>query len=165
MVVVLSLACPIPMARISSSTKASAKCMNEPATMTIARCQAGLLRIERGSSAGSTSSSVVMPVIRTNAPNGRALTPYSVSPRVVDHRVGPKPTKNWVAFMPNFLAVRKCPASCKITEMRMPTTNRTMPKAKAMLCRASRKSATRIAAATSRPRHRSQRPRTTAPGP
>ncbi len=132
-VVLLSLACPIPSARNSSSTNAIAKCMNEPATMTTARCQAGLLRIERGSSAGSTSSSVVIPVIRTKAPNGRALIPYSVSPRVVDQMVCPKPMKNWVAFMPNFLAVRKCPASCRITEISTATTKMTTPSAKLIL--------------------------------
>jgi len=93
-VVVLAFAIPIPSARMISSTNASAKCMNEPATMTIARCQRGLFRIARGSSAGSTSSKVVIPVIRTKAPKGRALTPYSVSPRLVDHRVCPNPMKN-----------------------------------------------------------------------
>src|ERR1700684_1080850 len=58
-----SLTRPIPSASASRSTNASAKCMNEPATMTMARCQAGLFRIERGSSAGSTSSRLVIPVI------------------------------------------------------------------------------------------------------
>ncbi len=41
-----------------------------------------------------------MPTILTKPPAGMALTPYSVSPRWRDHRVGPKPTKNCVAFMP-----------------------------------------------------------------
>jgi hypothetical protein len=40
-----------------------------------------------------------------------ALMPYSVSPRVNDHSVGPKPTKNFEAFMPKALAVAKWPAS------------------------------------------------------
>src|SRR5262249_20927108 len=73
------------------------------------------------------------PVIRTKAPNGRDLTPYSVSPRLVDHRVFPKPTKNWVTFMPNFLAVRKCPSSCRTTEMSTATTKMTTPSRKPML--------------------------------
>jgi len=50
---------------------------------------------------------VVMPVIFTNPPSGRALTPYSVSPRRNDQMVEPKPTKNWVACMRNALAVTK----------------------------------------------------------
>ena len=41
-----------------------------------------------------------MPTILTKPPAGMALMPYSVSPRRRDQRVGPKPTKNWVAFMP-----------------------------------------------------------------
>ncbi len=98
---------PIPMARPSSSTNASAKCMNEPAARTIARCQPGCRRNERGSSAGSTSSSEVIPTIFTNPPSGSALTPYSVSPRIRDQTVCPKPTKNCVTFMWNFLAVTK----------------------------------------------------------
>ena len=57
-----------------------------------------------------------MPTIFTNPPAGMALTPYSVSPFVRDQSVGPKPRKNWVAFMPNFLAVAKWPNSCSMTE-------------------------------------------------
>ena len=72
---------PIPTARMNSSTKASAKCMNDPAASTIIRCQGGCLRKERGSSSGSTSSRAVMPTILTKPPAGMALTPYSVSPR------------------------------------------------------------------------------------
>src|ERR1700746_1777592 len=90
--------------------------MREPATGRTSRSQAGFTRNERGSSAGSTSSSEVMPTIFTNPPAGMALTPYSVSPLVRDHSVGPKPRKNWVAFMPNFLAVAKWPNSCSMTE-------------------------------------------------
>jgi len=33
-----------------------------------------------------------MPIIRMNPPSGIALSPYSVSPRVRDQIVGPKPT-------------------------------------------------------------------------
>ena len=46
-----------------------------------------------------------MPTILTKPPTGKALTPYSVSPFRRDQSVWPNPTKNWVAFMPNFLAV------------------------------------------------------------
>ena len=68
--------------------------MAEPAHSTAMRCQAGLRRNDRGSSAGSSgSSSECMPTILTNPPKGRALIPYSVSPRQVDQIVGPKPTK------------------------------------------------------------------------
>ncbi len=59
------LARPIPTARMNSSTKASAKCMNDPAASTIIRCQGGFLRNERGSSSGSTSSRAVIPTILT----------------------------------------------------------------------------------------------------
>ena len=41
----------------------------------------------------------------TKPPSGMPLRPYSVSPRLNDHRVGPKPTKYWVTFMPKALAV------------------------------------------------------------
>ena len=64
-----------------------------------------------------------MPMIRTKAPSGSARTPYSVSPRRKLHRRGPKPRKNWVAFMPVIRAVTKCPVSWRKTEIRMPTTN------------------------------------------
>ena len=53
----LFVAWPMPAARMNSSTKASTKCMNEPAASTIIRCQPGWRRNDRGSSAGSTSSS------------------------------------------------------------------------------------------------------------
>ena len=104
---VLAPARPIPIASANSSTKASAKCMNDPAASTMMRCQPGWRRNERGSSAGSTSSSSVMPTIFTKPPAGMALTPYSVSPFRRDQSVWPNPTKNWVTFMPNFLAVKK----------------------------------------------------------
>ena len=125
--VVLSLSSPIAAASRNSSTRASTKCMNEPANRTIRRCQAGCRRNERGSSAGSTSSMEVIPTILTNPPSGRALIPYSVSPRRVDHKVVPKPTKYWVTFMPNFLAVTKWPLSCSITEKRRATMKMTQP--------------------------------------
>ena len=63
-----------------------------------------------------------MPMIRTNAPSGRARTPYSVSPRRKLHSRGPKPRKNWVAFIPVIRAVTKCPVSCRNTEIRIPMT-------------------------------------------
>jgi len=56
---------PMPPARMNNSTKASAKCMNDPAPSTIIRCQGGFLRNERGSSSGSTSSRAVIPTILT----------------------------------------------------------------------------------------------------
>ena len=43
-------------------------------------------------------------MIRTNPPAGISLSPYSVSPRLVDQTVRPKPTKYWVTFMPNAFA-------------------------------------------------------------
>src|SRR5215472_3379349 len=113
-VVVGAVAEPMPTASTHSSTNAMTKCMNEPADSTITRCQAGLARRERDSSAGSTSSRLVIPVILTNPPTGNAFTPYSVSPRCLDQMVGPNPTKNCVAFTPNALAVAKCPISCNM---------------------------------------------------
>ena len=68
-----------------------------------------------------------MPTIFTKPPAGIALTPYSVSPFRRDQSVGPKPTKNWVAFMPNFLAVTKWPASCSMIETSSATTKMSMP--------------------------------------
>src|ERR671930_993540 len=47
--------------------------------------------------------------------------PYSVSPRLRDHRVGPKPTMYWVTFTPNFLAGTMCPTSCSAIEASRPT--------------------------------------------
>ncbi|COW34318.1 Uncharacterised protein [Mycobacterium tuberculosis] len=51
------------------------------------------LYIARSRSSGSSSSTGVMPAMSQKPPSGTALTPYSVSPRRVDHNVGPKPTK------------------------------------------------------------------------
>src|SRR5580704_16249394 len=53
-----------------------------------------------------------------------ALTPYSVSPRRIDHSRGPKPTKNSVTFIRLHLAVAKCPASWPITMMTTATITR-----------------------------------------
>ena len=125
--VVLSFSMPTPSARPKISRKASRKCMNEPAASTTIRCQAGCRRNDLGSSSGSTSSSEVMPTILTKPPNGSALIPYSVSPRQVDHSVGPKPTKYLVTFMPNFFAVTKCPVSCSMTEKSRATMKMTQP--------------------------------------
>ena len=47
----------------------------------------------RGFSTRPGRSGGNMPEIDTNPPNGSALMPYSVSPRFVDHSVGPKPMK------------------------------------------------------------------------
>ena len=51
------------------------------------------------------------------------MRPYSVSPRLNDQMVGPKPTKYRVTFMPKRLAVSMCPASCRLTEIRMASAN------------------------------------------
>ena len=104
--------------------------MNEPAAETMIRCQPGCLRNDRGSSAGSTSSSSVIPTILTKPPAGIALTPYSVSPFWRDQMVRPNPTKNWVAFMPNSLAVAKWPASCSMIEASRATTKMATPSRK-----------------------------------
>ena len=53
--------------------------------------------------------------------------PYSVSPRLMDQTVLPKPTKYWVTLMPNFLAGYMCPTSCSAIEMMTPSTNSTTP--------------------------------------
>ena len=114
--VVLSFSIPMVSASPKISTAASKKCMNEPAARTITRCQPGARRKDLASSSGSTSSSEVIPTILTKPPAGIALKPYSVSPRWNDHSVGPKPKKYCVHFMPNRLAVTKCPVSCSITD-------------------------------------------------
>ena len=56
-----------------------------------------------------------------------AFRPYSVSPRVRDHTVGPKPMKYWVTFPPNLLAGIMCPSSCRPIETRIANTNSTTP--------------------------------------
>src|SRR5919197_2183177 len=53
--------------------------------------------------------------------------PYSVSPRVRDQIVGPKPTKYWVAFIPNRLAVMKCPDSWSMSVASSAITNAITP--------------------------------------
>src|SRR5262249_37308573 len=121
---------PMPTATTNNSTKASAKCMNDPAASTMIRCHPGFLRNERGSSAGSTSSSSVVPTICTKPPAGIALTPYSVSPLLRDQIVRPNPTKNWVAFIPNSLAVAKWPASCSMIDASRATTKMATPSRK-----------------------------------
>jgi hypothetical protein len=45
----------------------------------------------------------------------------------VDQTVRPKPTKNWVTFMPNAFAGSMWPISCRATDARMPMTNSTIP--------------------------------------
>ncbi len=91
---------PMPNDATSTSRTAMMKWTVDPAARTTARWPAGWRQKARGSSAGSTSSSCVIPTIFTKPPAGMALTPYSVSPRWRDQIVGPKPQKNWVAFMP-----------------------------------------------------------------
>jgi hypothetical protein len=91
---------------IHSTTKPRTKWVTEPADITIVRFHTGYRHIARGSSAGATSSSCgVIPTIFTKPPSGIALSPYSVSPRRNENRVGPKPAKYRVTFMPNALAV------------------------------------------------------------
>ena len=69
------------------------KFMPGPANSTATRFQAACLYIARSVSSGASSSTVVIPAISQKPPSGTALRPYSVSPRRVDHSVGPKPTK------------------------------------------------------------------------
>src|SRR5207249_8374963 len=89
-----------------NTTKPSTKWVAEPALITTVRFQRGYRHIARGWSAGTTSSSCgVIPTIFTKPPSGIALSPYSVSPRRNDHRVGPNPAKYRVTFIPNALAV------------------------------------------------------------
>ena len=47
--------------------------------------------------------------------------PYSVSPRRIDHRRGPKPRKYSVTFIRLHLAVTKWPSSCSMTMTMMAT--------------------------------------------
>ena len=68
-----------------------------------------------------------MPTIRMKPPIGIALTPYSVSPRLVDQTVLPKPTKYWVTFTPNFFAGHMCPTSCSAMDAMTPRTKSTTP--------------------------------------
>lgn len=70
-----------------------AKFMAGPAASTAIRRQAACLYMARSSSSGARSSTAVIPAMSQNPPAGMALSPYSVSPRRVDHSVGPKPTK------------------------------------------------------------------------
>ncbi len=127
--VVLPFSIPMPSARPKMRTAAITKCMNDPAASTISRCQPGARRKDRASSSGSTSSIEVIPTILTKPPTGSALMPYSVSPRWVDHSVGPNPTKYLVHFMPNRLAITKCPVSCSITETSRATRKISQPSA------------------------------------
>jgi hypothetical protein len=68
-----------------------------------------------------------MPTSLTNPPSGNAFTPYSVSPRLVDHTVLPNPTKYCVTLTPNFLAGHMCPTSCSAMEATTPSANSTTP--------------------------------------
>ena len=68
-----------------------------PANSTATRFHVFCLYIAYGSSSGRNVSTDVIPAISQKPPSGMALTPYSVVPsllgRIVDHSVGPKPTK------------------------------------------------------------------------
>src|SRR3712207_5829143 len=59
---------------------------------------------------------------------GTALIPYSVSPLVRDHSVGPNPTMNCGTRMPNFRAQKKCPNSWKPMENSRPIAKATIPR-------------------------------------
>ena len=128
-IVVVTWPVPMPMATstIQMSRMATMKWVIDPAASTMDRCQAGLLRncrsggvgvaaglADRSSSRKLPSFSYgLMPAILQKPPRGKALMPYSVSPRRKDQMVGPKPRKNRSTFIPNSLAVVKCPPSCR----------------------------------------------------
>src|SRR3989440_6105324 len=97
------LGTPTKLNVIHSTMKPRTKWVTEPATITTVRFQSGNVHIARSSSASSSCG--VIPTIFTKPPSGMALRPYSVSPRWKDHRVGPKPAKYRVTFIPNRLAV------------------------------------------------------------
>ena len=82
------------------------KCIAEPAETTSILRGHDLIRYDRCSSPGSTGSRLFIPMMRTYAPAGMPLTPYSVSPLRNDQSRGPKPMKNSVTFMPVQRAVR-----------------------------------------------------------
>ncbi|CAB4699728.1 unannotated protein [freshwater metagenome] len=73
----MALFLPATLYTPNSSTMAMTMCIIEPAVMTSSRFGYDLLRYVTGSSAGSVSSRLFMPTMRTNAPIGRARTPYS----------------------------------------------------------------------------------------
>ena len=54
--------------------------------------------------------------------------PYSVSPRLRDQTVGPKPTMYWVTLTPNFLAGTRWPISCSAMLSATPTTTTRTPR-------------------------------------
>src|SRR5688572_1870803 len=54
--------------------------------------------------------------------------PYSVSPRVRENTVGPKPTMNCGTRMPNLRAQWKCPNSWKPIENSRPIAKATIPR-------------------------------------
>jgi len=58
-----------------------------------------------------------------------AFRPYSVSPRLRDHTVGPKPTMYWDTLTPNFLAGTMCPTSCSAIDSSRPTAKMITPSA------------------------------------
>ncbi len=114
------------MASAKNRASATTKWLKMPASTTIDFCQNGASRYVRPSSSGATSSNGFIPMMRTYPPSGISFTPYSVSPRVNDQILGPKPKNASVAFIPNALAATKCPASWMTT---ISTTPRMMTKA------------------------------------
>src|SRR5581483_6770111 len=99
-------------------------------------------------SSGCSSSNGDIPTTFTKPPMGSALMPYSVSgrssivpsgpttvsmrPRRNDHKVGPKPMKNFDTLMPAQRAVMKCPNSWKRIANRIRTTNASAPRVPAI---------------------------------
>ncbi|SIC02427.1 Uncharacterised protein [Mycobacteroides abscessus subsp. abscessus] len=78
--------------------------MAGPANSTATRFHTFCLYMARSDSSGVSSSTEVIPAISQKPPSGTAFTPYStmsLAPcllgrlllRLVDHSVGPKPTK------------------------------------------------------------------------
>ena len=144
-IVVVAWPVPMPMATstIQISRMATRKWVIDPAASTIDRCQAGLLRNCRSGGVGSAGalpersssrklasfSYGLMPAILQKPPKGRALMPYSVSPRRNDQMVGPKPRKKRSTFIPKNFAVAKCPPSCRKMASMRARTKSVMPSA------------------------------------
>ena len=103
--VVVGFAVPIPAKIISRIIKPRTKCRKEPAPSTTSLRPEFALKNARDSSPAGISSVAVMPSMRQYPPAGIALIPNSVSPRVNDHILFPKPRKNSLTRIPYFFAV------------------------------------------------------------
>src|SRR5690606_5783665 len=84
-------------------------------------------RDDMGLAGSAGGAGGIIPPMRTYPPSGIALRPYSVSPRLTDHSVFPKPTMYWVQRIPNSLAGTRCPSSCQAIENSRPRIMRTIP--------------------------------------